>query len=91
MGDEAQIRGLKPSDQSEWFPFVEGYAELGRYSDARDLIAHALGSNPAVHATLSDLCRRLAAGKSDDVARVAFIAELYSQVANLAPSRTPSD
>ena len=29
LGDEARQLGLRPSDRSEWMPFLDGYAVVG--------------------------------------------------------------
>lgn len=42
LGDEARRMGFKPSDSTEWLPFVEGYAHVGRYDDAREMTGLAL-------------------------------------------------
>lgn len=37
LGDEAMAAGLEPLDKSEWVPFIEAHANLGRYEDAQKL------------------------------------------------------
>ena len=37
LGDEAIAAGLEPLDKSEWVPFIEAYANLGRYDEAHQL------------------------------------------------------
>jgi hypothetical protein len=37
LGDEARSKGLGPADVSEWMPFYEGYAHMGRWNDFNDL------------------------------------------------------
>lgn len=34
LGDEALLKDIKPLDRSEWMPFLEAYAILGRINDA---------------------------------------------------------
>jgi hypothetical protein len=38
LGDSAAQKGFKPSNDSEWLPFIEAYVQLGRYDDATKLI-----------------------------------------------------
>jgi hypothetical protein len=37
LGDEAEQKGLKPFDPSEWMPFLEGYASSGQVQKATQL------------------------------------------------------
>jgi hypothetical protein len=37
-GSQAAQKGLKPSNDSEWIPFIEAYIQLDRYDDASQLI-----------------------------------------------------
>ena len=37
LGDVAIEAGFAPKDDSEWLPFVEGYAAVGRCDDAREV------------------------------------------------------
>jgi hypothetical protein len=37
LADEAQARGFGTLTPSEWMPFLEGYANVGRYKDAKRL------------------------------------------------------
>jgi hypothetical protein len=39
LGDEVMEKGYGPTVRSEWMPFMEGYASLGRDKDARRLAA----------------------------------------------------
>jgi hypothetical protein len=41
-GDEARRLGLEPEDPAEWLLFVEGYAQVGRYQEAREAAECAL-------------------------------------------------
>lgn len=51
LGDEAVRRGLTASDVSEWLPFLEGYANLGRDADAQRAAA-AIRSDTRTTASL---------------------------------------
>jgi hypothetical protein len=44
LGDEARHHGFKPDDPSEWLIFLEGYANVGRYSDATETAQAAMQS-----------------------------------------------
>lgn len=37
LGDEAEVKGFKPLNRSEWIPLFEAYANTGRLDDARHL------------------------------------------------------
>jgi len=39
LGDKARTMKLHPSDLIEWMPFVQAYAYLGRYEDAKGIAA----------------------------------------------------
>jgi len=47
LGDEAQSKGFSPGDPSEWMPFLEGYASVGRDKDAKKLAIN-IKSDPDV-------------------------------------------
>jgi len=46
LGDEARDRNLYPGDSTEWLPFVEGYAVLGRCVDVLDLVGRIKQNGP---------------------------------------------
>jgi hypothetical protein len=39
LGDQARAQGFSPQVRSEWMPFMEAYANLGREKDAKNLAA----------------------------------------------------
>jgi hypothetical protein len=80
LGDEAQRRGLKPSESSEWLPFIEGYSQVGRYQDAKDIITQAVAVDPALETVLSDFCKKFATSTSSDADRVAFLADVNARL-----------
>ncbi len=49
LGDEAAQKGFQPKDVSEWVPFIEGYARVGRMDDARRLAELAKKDAMLVH------------------------------------------
>jgi hypothetical protein len=63
LGDQVTKRGYKPSDPSEWLPFIEGYARSHRYQTAIDLSNSVLQESPNAMAALSSLWLRV---KSED-------------------------
>ena len=38
LADEANLKGYQPVDRTEWMPFLEGFLNTGRLSDAEQLI-----------------------------------------------------
>jgi hypothetical protein len=63
LGDEARRMGFNPGDVTEWLLFVEGYASVGRYDDAREITKLALKARPTLRAALSpDYKRSLSGG-----------------------------
>jgi hypothetical protein len=63
LGDEVIKQGYKPSDPSEWFPFIEGYARAHRYQTAVEISNSMLEESPDALAGLSSLWLR---AKSED-------------------------
>ncbi len=59
LGDKARDMGLKPNDPSEWFPFIEGYAKIGKYEVAIKLTEGALAESPSILIALSNMWRRI--------------------------------
>jgi hypothetical protein len=59
LGDEVMKQGYKPSDPSEWFPFIEGYARTHRYRTALDISNSVLEESPDALAALSSLWLRV--------------------------------
>jgi hypothetical protein len=56
LGDEARAKGYSPTSSGsnipfEWYPFIEGYARVGRWDDVSDL---TLGLSEAKHFTVID-------------------------------------
>lgn len=43
LGDEAAAHNLMPQDASEWMPFYQGYARLGRLDEANEIGARLRG------------------------------------------------
>ena len=53
LGDEVISLGLKPSDRSEWLPFLEGYVNTGRFEEA-ERIALFIRDKESIRKTLCD-------------------------------------
>lgn len=58
LADEVGSLGLRPSDRSEWLPFLEGYLNVGRVEDGQR-IARLIRDKEPIRKTL---CDRLPAG-----------------------------
>jgi hypothetical protein len=58
LADEAQKKGLKPEDVSEWMPALEAYMTLGRVQDAK----HAASIVRSIDKARSFLCLQLDRG-----------------------------
>jgi hypothetical protein len=80
IGDEARRGGFKPSDVTEWLPFIEGYANVGRYDAAREIAALVFPAMSAIEPTLNDLWKRLESVGLQDAACEAFIADMKAQM-----------
>jgi hypothetical protein len=59
LGDEVMKQGYKPSDPSEWFPFIDGYTRIHRYRTAADISNSVLEECPDALAALSSLWLRV--------------------------------
>jgi hypothetical protein len=57
LGDQAIAAGLEPLDKSEWVPFIEAYANLGRYEDAQRIFNQNIKGRRELRLPL---CRSLA-------------------------------
>ncbi len=85
LGDEARKLGLTTSDGTEWLPFIEAYANTGRYGDAAELTRRALDSVPNMQPALYHLMARLERDGADEPARKRFIVEVKAQRPRLEP------
>jgi hypothetical protein len=70
LGDEVIKQGYKPSDPSEWFPFIEGYARTHRYRTAVDISNSVLEESPDALAPLSSLWLRVKRENSQNSAEL---------------------
>jgi hypothetical protein len=55
LGDDAVKEGYGPTDESEWFPFIDGYAHAHRYRTAAELTERMLKESPEAISALSSL------------------------------------
>ena len=53
LGEDAVKQGYAPTDPSEWFPFIEGYAHAHRYRTAEELTDRVLKASPEAISALS--------------------------------------
>ncbi|MBZ0296420.1 MAG: hypothetical protein K8L99_27915 [Anaerolineae bacterium] len=57
LGDEVRDKGYYPQAAEEWLPFIQGYAEVGRCDDARELAAMVMEAQPFMEAeVLPSVC-----------------------------------
>lgn len=66
LGDEVMKGGYKPTDPSEWFPFIDGYAMSHRYQTAAAITTSVLRDSPDALVPLSALWRRVRREGSPD-------------------------
>jgi hypothetical protein len=59
LGDEVRKQGYKPTDASEWFPFIDGYARAHRFRTAAEITLSMLQESPDALAPLSALWSRV--------------------------------
>ncbi|MGD0585647.1 MAG: hypothetical protein ABSA86_07695 [Oryzomonas sp.] len=59
LGDEVRRLNYQPYDVSEWFPFIEGYAMLYRFTEAFRLTDQVLAADPRALDALSELWLRI--------------------------------
>jgi len=55
LAEQTEEQGLRPSDRSEWLPFLEGYAQAGQIDQARQIASHIRDRESIRH----DLCDRI--------------------------------
>jgi hypothetical protein len=70
LGDDAAKQGYGPSDESEWFPFIDGYAHAHRYRTAAELTEKVLKESPEAISALSSLwlrCSRECSPNSEEL------------------------
>lgn len=61
IGDDAFAAHFYPSNQSEYLPFIEAYARVGRVKDARKLTMETARQMPVLRSSLCALWQRVAA------------------------------
>ncbi|MFV2043935.1 MAG: hypothetical protein ACC700_11965 [Anaerolineales bacterium] len=75
LADEVDRQGLRPSDRSEWMPFLEGYVNLERDDEAREIAVLIRQKEPIRH----DLCDRLNPNLYADAERYAFLEQVLCE------------
>jgi len=72
LGDDVMKRGYSPTDASEWFPFIDGYAHAHRYQTAEELTNRVLKESPESVSALSSFwmrCSRECSPNSEELTR----------------------
>ena len=59
LGDEVSELGLRPSDRSEWMPFLEGYAKIGMGDKAEDIGVFIRDKEPIRHHICDNLSQNV--------------------------------
>ncbi len=77
IGDQAFAIPYHADDLSEYLPFIEAYARLGRWKDARDLTSTVSGTIPLLQPELCSLWQRLQ--KDPSMASVANSSDAISR------------
>ena len=55
LGNEVEKRDLEPGDPHEWWPFIEGYAHVGRWERAQELTFEAFRNDNGIVPNLCQL------------------------------------
>jgi hypothetical protein len=90
LGDDAVKQGYRPTDASEWFPFIDGYAHAHRYRTAEELTETMLKDSPESISALSSLwlrCSRECSPNSEELSDT--LRRLGSKLMLGAPQGTP--
>ena len=80
IGDEATAAFFQPNDLSEYLPFIEAYARLGRQNEARDLTLKTANALPLLEPALCAIWQRLALEAPDTDAAQKFIGDTILQL-----------
>jgi hypothetical protein len=64
LGDEAFAASYRPDDLSEYLPFIEAYARLNRWNDAKQLTLSTADTMPILEPALCGLWQRVDANPS---------------------------
>ncbi|WP_162601137.1 hypothetical protein [Occallatibacter savannae] len=92
LGDEAMQKGYGPTDASEWFPFIDGYAHAHRYQKAEELSERLLADSPESIAALSSLWLRCSHECGPDSPELSdTLKRLGSKLILSAPHSDPAD
>jgi hypothetical protein len=59
FGDEAFAASFRPDDPSEYLPFIEAYARLNRWNDAKQLALSTADTMPILEPALCGLWQRV--------------------------------
>jgi hypothetical protein len=64
LGDEAFAVPFRPNNLSEYLPFIEAFARIGRIKDARKLTMETAHQMPALAPALCAVWQRVSASES---------------------------
>ena len=75
LANEVDRLGLRPSDRSEWMPFLEGYVNLERDKDAKEIANLIRQKEPIRH----DLCDHLNPELYSSADRFAYVERILCE------------
>jgi hypothetical protein len=85
LGDKAQDLGYKVSRTGpsliEWRPFIEGYARIGRWDEARDLIFKVMAIDTQYDIPFCQLWRRVLANTQESSKRLEVHSAIWQECA----------
>jgi hypothetical protein len=89
LGREAERRGLRPTEPTEWFVFVEGYLKTGDQAAARGVAEQMISAEgDQMKSTLSRWLARLSNGQDSSVR---FAAMRLEEIVRAAPQGSPPE
>ncbi len=80
LGDEAFNTNDYPNDPAERFPFIEGYAHVGKWDRAYDLTEESLNVSPTMAPLLCRLWQRIDASTINDSEKDNALAKVNSRL-----------
>jgi hypothetical protein len=75
---DAMIKGYKPRDGREWFPFIEGLSHLSKWEEAATLTNHALKTTDNLEPMLCLLWKRISDNTLDTSQKQVLISKLMN-------------
>ncbi|HSQ39809.1 MAG TPA: hypothetical protein VLM78_06585, partial [Anaerolineales bacterium] len=80
LGDEAFAVPFRPNNFSEYLPFIEAFARIGRIKDARKLTMETAHQMPALAPALCAVWQRVSASESLSESDHLLVAEIQSSL-----------